>query len=171
MGKSWIYIGFATIIILLMILFTIFLIEINLVITLGNRVENSLIGAGWAGFSEMDLSRMAERANGIDDEENREIYLDKAKADIVVRQYIRDNLKLDINYIPTNSSYISNKEKPVLIDEIRIFNPDELPTVDNEINITRTTIKISVQIPMDIKGLGFRYAKKTVFVDIESFAS
>lgn len=171
MSKSLIYIGIATILALFMILLTIFLIEISFIITLGNRVENSLIGAGWAGFSEIDLSKMAERINGIDDLENREIYLNKEKAVHVVKRYIRENLKLDINYIPTNSSYIPNKEKPVLIDEIRIFNPDELPAIDNEVNITRTTIKISVQIPIDIKGLGFRYIKKTVYVDIDSFVS
>lgn len=170
MGKSWIYIGFTTVIILIMILITIFLIEITTIVTLGNRVENSLIGAGWAGFSEIDLSKMSERANGIYDPETREIYLDKTKAELMVKRYIRENLKLDINYVPTNTSYIPHKVNPVIIDEIRIFNPDELPIVEGEINITRTTIKISVQIPMDIKGLGFRYAKKNVFVDIDSFS-
>lgn len=169
MGKSWIYIGFATVMILIMILLTIFLIEITSIVTLGNRVENSLIGAGWAGFSEIDLGKMAERTEGIDNPETREIHLDKAKAESVVRKYIRENLKLDINYVPTNISYIPNKERPVIIDEIKVFNPDELPAVDNGLNITRTTIKISVQMPMDIKGLGFRYAKKNVFVDIDSF--
>lgn len=168
-GKSWIYIGFATMMILIIILLTIFLIEITSIITLGNRVENSLIGAGWAGFSEIDLSKMSERANGIDDAETREIYLDKGKAESVVRKYIRENLKLDINYVPTNTSYIPHKINPIIIDEIRVFNPNELPIVESGINITRTTIKIAVQIPMDIKGLGFRYAKKNVFVDIDSF--
>jgi len=168
-GKTWIYIGFATVIILIMILLTIFLIEIISIVTLGNRVENSLIGAGWTGFSEIDLDKMAERTEGIDNPETREIYLDKSKATIVVRQYIRENLKLDINYIPTNTSYIPHKVNPVIIDEIRVFNPGELPAVENGVNITRTTIKISVQIPMDIKGLGFRYVKKNVFVDLDSF--
>lgn len=168
-GKSWIYIGFATVMILIMILLTIFLIEITTIVTLGNRVENSLIGAGWAGFSEVDLSKMSERTEGIDNPEIRELYLDKSKSEILVRQYIHENLKLDINYIPTHMSYITNKINPIKIDEIKIFNPDELPTVENGVNITRTTIKISTQIPIDIKGLGFRYVKKNVFVDIDSF--
>lgn len=169
MGKSWFPILFATLMILILILLTIFLIEINSIVTLGNRVENSLIGAGWAGFSEIDLEDIGERTDGIDDLEVREIYLNKEKAEKVVRQYIRENLKLDINYIPTNKSYISHKTNPVLIDEIRIFNPDELPIEVDEVNITRTTIKISVQIPIDIKGVGFKYAPKNVFVDIDSF--
>lgn len=169
MGKSWLSILFATLMILILILLTIFLIEINSIVTLGNRVENSLIGAGWAGFSEIDLEDIGERTDGIDDLEVREIYLNKEKAEKVVRQYIRENLKLDINYIPTDKSYIPYKINPVLIDEIRIFNPDELPIEVDEVNITRTTIKISVQIPIDIKGVGFKYAPKNVFVDIDSF--
>ncbi|WIV11139.1 hypothetical protein [Proteiniborus sp. MB09-C3] len=170
MGKSWIYIAFATIMILLMFVLTIFLIEINSIISLGNRVENSLIGAGWTGFSEMDLEKMSKRKAGLDDPQAREIYLDKVKAVNVVRQYIRENLKLNINYVPTDESYIPHKTNPVIIDEIRIFNPDELPTVaSNGTTITRTTIYISIQIPIDIKGIGFVYAKKNVFVDIDSF--
>lgn len=169
MGKSWFYILFVTLIILIMILLTIFLIEITSIITLGNRIENSILGAGWAGFSEIDLEDIGERTEGIDELEVREIYLNKEKAKNVVRQYIRENLKLNINYVPTDNSYIPNKTKPVLIDEIRIFNPDELPVKVDEVNITRTTIKISIQIPMDIKGVGFKYAKKNVLVDIDSF--
>ncbi|MBU5676897.1 hypothetical protein KQI88_10760 [Alkaliphilus sp. MSJ-5] len=170
MGKSWIYIALATIIILLMFLLTIFFIEINFVIALGNRVENSLIGAGWAGFGELDLERLSERVEGIDDPATREIYLDKVKAEEIVREYIRKNLKLDDNYIPKDDSYITNKSNPVIIDEIRVFNPDDLPiAASNGTLITRTTIQITVQIPMDVKGVGFVYAKKTVFVDIDSF--
>ncbi len=170
MGKSWIYIAFATIMILLMLVLTIFLIEISSIIALGNRVENSLIGAGWTGFSEMDLEKISERKAGLDDPQAREIYLDKVKADNVVRQYIRENLKLDINYVPTDKSYIPHKTNPVIIDEIRIFNPDELPTVaSNGTTIIRTTIHISIQVPIDIKGIGFVYVKKNVFVDIDSF--
>lgn len=169
MGKSWFSILFATLIIFIIILLTIFLIEINSIVTLGNRVENSLIGAGWAGFSEIELENIGERTEGIDELEAREIYLNREKAEKVVRQYIRENLKLGINYVPTDKSYIPNKTKPILIDEIRIFNPDELPVKVDEVNITRTTIKISVQIPIDIKGLGLKYAKKNVFVDIDSF--
>ncbi|MFA5576307.1 MAG: hypothetical protein WCZ27_09715 [Tissierellaceae bacterium] len=168
MGKSWVYIGFATIMTLIIIILSIFLMEISTIITLGNRVENSLIGAGWAGFSTVDLDEIGERKN-IDNAEIREIYLDKAKANLLVKQYIRQNLKLDTSYRPTNDSYIVSRDKPVVIDEIRIFNPDELPIIDGKTNITRTTIKIAVEIPMDIKGLGFRYAKKTVYVDIDTF--
>lgn len=170
MEKSWIYIAFATIMILLMFLLTIFLIEISSVITLGNRVENSLIGAGWAGFSEMDLEKMAQRKVGLGDPQTREVYLDKVKAENVVRQYICENLKLNINYVSTDESYIPHKTNPVVIDEIRIFNPDDLPTIaSNGTSITRTTIHIVVQIPLDIKGIGFVYVKKNVFVDIDSF--
>lgn len=170
MGKSWFYIFFATLMIFIMILLTIFLIEISSMITLGNRIENSLIGAGWAGFSEIDLENMGERKEEIYDLEIREIYLNKEKSEKVVREYIRKNLKLDNNYVATDKSYIPNKSNPVIIDEIKIFNPDELPIKIDEINITRTTIKISIQIPINIKGLGFKYGKKNVLVDIDSFS-
>ena len=97
------------------------------------------------------------------------IFLNKSEAENTVRKYISENLGLNSEYIPTGISYIPHKTNPVIIDEIRIFNPDDLPAIDNEITITRTTIKISVQIPMDIKGVGFVYAPKTVYVDIDSF--
>jgi hypothetical protein len=166
--KSWVYISIATITILIMTLLAIFLIEITAIVTLGNRVENSLIASGWAGFSAIDLSIASDRAD-LGDLESRGLYLDKTKAEVAVRQYIRENLGLDINYIPTALSYIPDKENPVLIDEIKIFNPDELPVIENGINITRTTIKISIQIPMKIKGIGLKYARKNVLVNIDSF--
>ena len=169
MGRTWIYIAFATVIILIMILSTIFLIEFNIVIALGNRVENSLIGAGWTGFGEIDLEKISERKMGLENPETRDIFLNKSEAENTVRKYISENLGLNSEYIPTGISYIPHKTNPVIIDEIRIFNPDDLPAIDNEITITRTTIKISVQIPMDIKGVGFVYAPKTVYVDIDSF--
>jgi hypothetical protein len=169
MGRSWIYIAFATVIILIMILSTIFLIELNTIVALGNRVENSLIGAGWTGFGEIDLEKMSERKMGLEDPETRDIFLNKSEAEKIVRDYVRDNLGLNSEYIPTDTSYIPHKINPVIIEEIKIFNPDDLPAIDNGVSITRTTIKISILVPMDIKGVGFEYVPKTVYVDIDSF--
>lgn len=169
MGRSWIYIAFTTVIITIMISLVVFVIEISTIITLSNRVENSLIAAGWAGFSEIDLNIIGGRISDINDIESRNISLDKLRAENVVRQYIRENFKLDLNYRPTDLSYIPYKDEPVLVDEIKIYNQDELPIVDNGTNITKTTIKITVQIPIDIKLVGLKYAKKTVYVDIDTF--
>ena len=169
MGRTWIYIALATIIILIMILSTIFLIELNTIVALGNRVENSLVGAGWTGFGEINLEKMSERKLGIEDPETRDIFLNKEEAENTVRKYIRENLNLNNEYVPTIDSYIAHKENPVIIDDIRIINPNELPVELDGVNITRTTIKISVQIPIDIKGIGFVYVPKNVLVDIDSF--
>lgn len=169
MGRSWIYIAVSTFIILIIILLSIFLIEIITIVSLGNRVENSLIGAGWAGFSELDIELMGERAGGIDNPEKRDIVLDKIRADLVVRQYIRENLKLDSLNYPTESSYIKHRGSPVIIEEINIYNPNDLPVVLNGTTVTRTTIQIIVQIPMDVMGMGMIYARKNVLVDIDSF--
>lgn len=170
MGRSWIYIAICTILILLIMLISIFLIEIITIVTLGNRVENSLIGAGWAGFSELDVEVMGERSLGVDDPEDRNITLNKQRAEAVVRQYIIENLKLDSMYYPTDFSYIKHRSSPVIIEEINIFNPIDLPAVlSNGTTITRTTIQIIVQIPIDVKGIGLVYARKNVLVDIDSF--
>ncbi len=136
--------------------------------TLGNRIEDSLIAAGWAGFSRIDFEKMAERLD-IDDEENRHIYIVKGEAEGVVRSYILENLKLDTTLYPTAESYIPNKDHPVLIDEITIYNPDELPvSCSRGVNLERTTIHIVCRIPIEIKWLGFRYLEKHVDVDIKS---
>lgn len=139
------------------------------VYTLGNRVEDSLIAAGWAGFSTIDLDKAAERID-IRDEELRNLYLDKSLTDKIVRDYIRENLKLDAANIPKDESYIEYRTAPVIIEDIEIFNPDDLPASCNRgVDIERTTIHIVVQIPMDIKWLGFSYLEKHVDVDVKSF--
>lgn len=169
MGKSWLYIGISTFLIFLIIFLEIFFIEISTIIILGNRVENSLIGAGWAGFAEVDLERMGERIGGVDDPQTREIWLNKPRAEAIVRDYIRANLQLGAGDIPTSSSYLPVKDTSVIIEEINIFNPDDLPAiVNNGTRLERTTIQIIVQIPMDIKGVGKIYARKNVLVDIDS---
>lgn len=137
--------------------------------TLGNRVEDSLIASGWTGFSKVDLDKIAERVN-ISEEEDREIFLEKKAAKDLVIEYIKKNLDLDAAFYPKDESYIPHKYHPVIIDNITIYNPDNIPAVCSEgVDLKRTTICISIRVPVDVKWLGFRYVKKHVDVDIKSF--
>jgi hypothetical protein len=132
-------------------------------------VEDSLIAAGWTGFSKADLDKLAERIDVVD-EELRDIYLNKPEARDIVLEYIKMNLKLDAAFYPREESYICNKDNPVIVREIEIYNPDELPAVCSKgVTFERTTIHLLVSIPVDVKWLGFKYLDKHVDIDVKSF--
>jgi len=137
--------------------------------TLGNRVEDSLIASGWAGFEKIDFDEVAKRIY-LDSEEGRNIYLNENEARNQVIEFIKENLKLDGAFYPREDSYIPHKAHPIIIDEVTVYNPDDLPsTCSCGTYLSITTIHIDVSIPVDIKWLGFRYIKKHVDVDINSF--
>lgn len=167
--KSVAYLLIASVVLLVIIIgftFTTTVIEIQ---ALGNRVEDSLIAAGWAGFSCLDLDKLAERVY-LDNEELRDIYTDKDQAAETVISYIRENLSLDTSLYPKDESYIQVKSKPVILDELTVFNPDDLPALCSRgTSLQRTTIHIAVSIPVEVKWLGLRYIEKHVDVDVKSF--
>jgi hypothetical protein len=159
----------ATIVIFLIVGGFMFLFEVQNIIVLGNRVEDSVIAAGWAGFSEIDLEAMATRRN-ISDIETRNIYLDKEKARDKVIEYLKKNLKLDNSLYTLPESYIVHKDNPVIIDEITVYNPDELPaTLSTGSQVNQTTIHIRVRIPVETSFTGLLYAEKSVPVNTDSF--
>lgn len=168
-GNFWVILFLATIIIFAILFGWMVVMEVRAVYTLGVRVENSLIAAGWAGFSQMDLIKMGERMN-IDNPENREIYLNKGAAAGTVRQYIQANLRLDESLKATADSYIHHRDQPIIIEEITVYNPNDLPTTTSDgIQINRTTIHMIVLVPKDIKFYGTAYLRKSIPVDIDSF--
>lgn len=168
-ANFWVILLIATVILFCSILGWMAVIEIRAIYTLGVRVENSLIASGWAGFSQLDLIKMSERID-VNNIENRQIYLSKSAARSIVEAYIKDNLNLDNALRANTNSYIHHREQPVIIEEIIVYNPDDLPTVTSDgIRLNRTTIHIIVLIPKDIKFYGTAYLRKSVPVDIESF--
>ena len=139
------------------------------VYTLGNRVEDSIIAAGWTGLSRVDLDRLAQRVHQ-DNEQERDIYLDKPAAISLVTTYIKRNLNLDAAFYPQEDSYVLERSVPVIINEITVFNADELPaTCSRGVTLERTTIHVVVSIPIRLKWLGLRYIEKHVDVDMKSF--
>lgn len=147
-------------------LFTNTIIEVY---TLGNKIEDSLIAAGWAGFSEADMDQLARRTE-LSDEQKRDVYLNKTAAEELCLEYIRKNLKLDSGNRPTGESYIPCKNEPVEILEITVLNPDDLPGICSKgASIGRTTIHIVVRIPVDVAFLGRRHLEKHVDVDVKAF--
>jgi len=139
--------------------------------TLTNRIEGKIITSGWSAFPEVDLDILAKR-HIITDEEKRDIYLIKNDAESKVREYIKKNLKLDDSYYPKDDSFIKLKAYPVIIDDITIYNPDELPTIaPNGVNINNTSIYISLQFPIYINFVGDCYKKIEVIVDTKTFYS
>ncbi|KAB3535632.1 hypothetical protein F8154_05740 [Alkaliphilus pronyensis] len=168
-SNFWMILFIATIIIFSFAFSWIIVVEVISIHSLNLRVENSLIASGWAGFSQLDLATMGERIDLLDSE-GRDIYLDKTKAIQVVRDYIKANLNLDDDLVATGSSYIHHRQQPVVIEEITIYNPHDLPAVTSDnIPLKRTTIHIIILVPKDIKFLGTTYLKKSVPVDIKAF--
>lgn len=159
----------ATIFIFVVVVGFMFFFEIQDIIILGNKVEKALYAAGWTGFSKLDLKEMARR-NLLTSIENRDEYLDKNQAKDIVEEYIKKNLKLDASMYPTIDSYITVKDQPVIVDEITVYNPNDLPAASSTgYSMTRTTIHIRVRIPIETRFTGFRYVEKSVHVDTNSF--
>lgn len=168
-SKIWIYLSIAAIFIFMIFGSFMFLLDIVTAMTLGNRVEDKMIASGWAGFSEMDLKKMSQRKN-ISNKENRESYLDKSDSKNVVIHYLKKNLKLNDDFTAREESFITVKNKPILIDEITIYNPDDLPTASSEGEpLKYTTIHMILEIPVKTNVAGIQYARKSVYVDEDSF--
>ncbi|MGV8149597.1 MAG: hypothetical protein ACLKAL_11855 [Alkaliphilus sp.] len=163
--KSFVYFALATLFVFLVFTLGIFIIEAQMIIMASTRTESGLIAAGWAGFSEIELSSTAENVGVFD----RDITLDKATAENTTREFILKNLDLNSNLTAKEKSFIIDT-RPVIIEEITIFNPTDLPaTASNGVVINRTTIHIVVQIPMEITFVGEVYGRMNVFVDIDFF--
>lgn len=165
------YLFLATIIILLFMFGAFILLDYVGLHTLTLKAEDKMIASAWAAFGEVDLDSLAIRQN-ISDQETRDIYLDKTKATNKIREYIKINFNLDDNYFPKENSFVPVKDHKVLIDEIRIINPDEYKNNSISIlgrNIERTSIYISFQIPTKVMYLGNVYKKLYVIVDAKTF--
>ncbi len=168
-GNLWLILLIATAILFTFIFGWMIIMEVRDIYSLGVRVENALIASGWAGFSQVDLMKMSERVD-IDILEGRELYLNKAQAQYIVESYIMQNLRLDTGFRALTDSFIQEKHQPVIIEEITVYNPNELPTITSDgIRLARTTIHIIVLIPKEIKFYGPVYIRKSVPVGIESF--
>lgn len=167
--KSIVYLLGAAVGMILTLWIFIFLSTILEIFTLGNKVQDSLVAAGWAGFYHIDLDRLAKRRD-IDDEEERDVYLFEDDAKEEVMNYIQKNLKLNAFLYPTPESYIVHNSHPVIIDELEVYNPDDLPaSCSRGVTFNRTTIHIVLRIPVDVKLIGFHYFEKHVDVDTKSF--
>ncbi|MBN4062907.1 hypothetical protein JYU21_01815 [Alkaliphilus sp. AH-315-G20] len=136
-----------------------------MIIITSERSEIALISAGWAGFSEIELSSTAVSVPILD----RDISLNKVAAENTVREFIIKNLALNANLTAKDTSFISDS-RPIIIEEITVFNPADLPaTASNGSVLNRTTIHMVVQIPIEIAFVGEVYGRMNVFVDIDSF--
>lgn len=163
------YLPAAFLILLLLAVLFMSIASVTEIYTLGNRIEDGMIAAGWAGFKTMDLDRLAERAD-MDDEASRYIRLDKTASADAVTEYLKVNLKLDDGLYPLRDSFLPCKDEPVVIKDIRIYNPEDLPATCKGVYLERTTIHIVIAVPVEIRWLGLGYAvEKRVDVDIKAF--
>ncbi len=145
--------------------------EIIALYSITNKVEGKIIASSWAAFPEVDLDILAKRHN-ILDEEKRDIYLIKADAESTVRDYIKKNLSLDDAYYAKEDSCITLNTSPVIINDIRVYNPDDVPAITpNGVPINRTSIYISIEFPIHINYVGDCYKKIEVVVDTKTFYS
>lgn len=131
---------------------------------LTEKIEISVISA----FSEVDLEVFSERAN-ISNEQNRDIYLDKDKAKETIKEFLKKNLELDESFRAKKESIIK-QNKAVIIDDIRVYNPNELPTVaPNNQKVERTSIYIHLRVPINFKYSEKEYQDIKRLVDLDSF--
>lgn len=136
---------------------------------LGHQLKSSLIVSGKAGFNEVDLEAMASRLNVVD-KEPRNLYLNKVAAENIVRQYITENLKLDGSLLATADSFIDDMSNPLIIDELTIYNPDDIGANTKSStgkDIDYTTIHIRVQVPTTSRF--FNYLPMQVYVNADTF--
>lgn len=165
------YIMIATLMIFIILGGFVLLNEVLKLYTLTNRIEDKMISAGWSAFTDVDLDTLAKRKS-MDNEEDRFIYLDKAKAEETITDLLVENLRLDSSYYPTDDSFIILKDFPVTIDAIEIYNPSDLPAVTpNSKTVNETSIYISLQYPINMKFVGDCYKKIEVIVDTKTFYS
>lgn len=166
-----VYMVFVTLFIFLVIAGTVMLVGIIDLYTLTNRVQGYMTNAAWAGFSVPDLDKLASRTT-LSDEESRNTYLDKVQADEKIRDAIKENLKLDNDYYPTEESFIKLKGYPVIVEELIVYNPDDLPdTAPNGKHLTETSVYIKICFPMHIKLVGDVYKEVESIVDTKTFYS
>lgn len=166
-----IYIILASVMLLFILAGFVLLIDVVGLYTVTNRVQDAITNAAWSGFTEVDLDEIAERYV-ITNEELRDTFLNKTKAGEKIKDTIKENLKLDDSYYPEKESYLNLKSYPVKIEELIIFNPNELPDVaPNGENITRTSVYIKLKFPIKLSFLGNAYKKIEVIVDTKTFYS
>lgn len=166
-----VYIIMVSLMILFIIAGFVLLVDIITLYSATNRVQDSITSAAWSGFTEVDLDQIARR-HLITNEELRDTYLDKTKSNEKIKETIKENLKLDHSYYPEEESYLNLKSYPVKIEEMIIYNPNELPaTAPNGKDITRTSVYIRLKFPIKLNFLGNAYKEVEVIVDTKTFYS
>ena len=87
-------------------------------------------------------------------------------------QTFTENLRLGTGLIASPESFIPDKARPVIIEEITIYNPADLPAIaSNGKRIDRTTIHVVLEVPLEIRFVGLVYGRMNVFVDIDTFVN
>lgn len=167
------YLFFGTIFIILFIFGTLALVDYININTITVKSEDKMIAAAWSGFTEIDFNELAVR-NNINNEEKRDIYIDKINAENKIREYIKYNFKLDDAYMPKNDSFISVKSLPLIIEAFEIYNPDDYNSSTITIkgkNIDRTSIYILFKVPIEVTFVGNLYKEIHIIADSKTFYS
>lgn len=163
-----------TVFILLIIVAIVALVEVFTLYTTTNRVESAMLYSCWSAFSieSIDLDILAHRTMGIEDEVHRDIFLNKSNARDSIMLYLKDNLNLNDSLYAEDSSFINNKDYPVIVNEIKIYNPDEISSfAPNGEEIKHTSVYISLDFPITIKFVGNCYKNIELVVDSNTFYS
>lgn len=168
-----VYLLLATVFIFLIIFGSLFLVDFIAINTLTVRSEDMMISSAWSGLTEIDFNELAIR-NNLDNEQNRDIYIDKIKAEEKIMEYIKSNFRLDDSFLPLEDSFISIKDRPLIIKTFEIYNPDDFKNSNIKImgkNIERTSVYIYFKVPINITLVGDVYKEIHIIVDSKTFYS
>lgn len=139
---------FALLFLLPFMIFSIFLIERQYLISLKNTADDAVVGACLAALKSTDPIELAYG----------EYVLNKSEAENVFYHHLRKNLKLDGDLNPQSGSIALT---PVEVEEFIIYNPGEYPTTcPKGIPVTNTTIHTVVSFQVKRPGLRGMFGDK-----------
>ncbi len=155
-----------TFIVLLQIMLMQFIGELSLFVCLNQRIENALVVSCMTGFYYYDLEHYASRTE-LSDRELREIHLeDNSIIRTAIRENIKYNLKLNAEYTPGENSFL---EDVVEIEEINIYNPEDLPVTIGGKEYNITTIELLAKTTFKVPLLEKKIYTKRIIVNANTF--
>jgi len=142
------------------------LTDFKVALITNNRVETALIASGWGGFTYVDMEELAVRKE-LTSKEYRDITINRSSQAInKITELIRLNLNLNLDLSPSGESFLL---APLVIEQINIYNPEDLPVILKGREYNVTSIEIRVKVPLKVPAGTVKYFEKTVVVSSNSF--
>ncbi len=153
---------FGLLVLLPVMVFSMFLIESRLLYMEKSMVDDAVVAAGLAAL---------KCVNSIDAAYG-EYVIEPSQARTVFDEYLKKNLKLDDNFNPLPGSIAATS---VIVEDFRVYNPDDVPTECPEGTFVRnSSIHVVVSLKVERPALRGLFGSKTDIVvhrDVDNFYS